>query len=45
MVDFIDYNEDNYIGRLIRNNRRCARRCWISMWNIYARLAQQLLKN
>ncbi|CAF3455161.1 unnamed protein product [Rotaria sp. Silwood1] len=40
--DFIDYYEDNYIGRPIRNNRRRTPRFSISMWNIYARLDQQL---
>ena len=31
MVDFIDYYEDNFIGRLTRNNRRRQPRYAISM--------------
>ncbi len=42
IVDFIDYYEDNYIGHRIRNNRGRPPRFSISMWNIYARLDQQL---
>ncbi|CAF4181390.1 unnamed protein product, partial [Rotaria sordida] len=40
---FLDYFEDNYIGRRIRNNRRHAPRFEIAFWNCFSRLDQQLL--
>ncbi|CAF0775449.1 unnamed protein product [Adineta steineri] len=35
--EFVDYYEDVYIGRTIRNNRRRAPRFTIPMWNCFAR--------
>ena len=44
IVDFIDYCEDNFIGRLTHNNRRHQPRYAISIRNCYSRLDQQLRK-
>ncbi len=41
-VEFVDYFEDNYIGRRARNIRRRSPRFPISFWNCYTRLDQQL---
>ncbi|CAF2997181.1 unnamed protein product [Rotaria sp. Silwood2] len=40
--DFIDYFEDNYVGRRIRNDRRRTPRFQIKFWNCYSRLQQRL---
>ncbi len=42
VVDFVDYFEDNYVGRPIRGGRRRCPRFSISMWNCFSRLDQQL---
>jgi hypothetical protein len=42
VVDFIDYFEDNYVGRPIRGGRRRCPRFSILMWNCFSRLNQQL---
>ncbi|CAF3873782.1 unnamed protein product [Rotaria sordida] len=42
MNEFIDYFENNYIGRKVRNNRRHSPRFAISFWNCFDRLDLQL---
>ncbi|CAF2617287.1 unnamed protein product [Rotaria sp. Silwood2] len=42
IANFVDYFEDTFIGRLIRNNRRRAARFSINMWNCFSRLAEDL---
>ncbi|CAF3908403.1 unnamed protein product, partial [Rotaria sp. Silwood1] len=42
LTDFVDYFEDNYVGRPIRGGRRRCPRFCISMWNCFSRLDQQL---
>ncbi|CAF4499777.1 unnamed protein product, partial [Rotaria sp. Silwood2] len=39
--DFVDYFEEYFIGRLVRNNRRRAPRFPIAIWNCFYRLDQQ----
>ncbi|CAF1667822.1 unnamed protein product, partial [Didymodactylos carnosus] len=39
---FVDYFEDNYIGRRICNNRRRVPRFPITLWSCFSRLDQQL---
>lgn len=41
-IDFIEYLEDNCIGRRIRNNRRRLARFPISFWNCFSRLDNHL---
>ncbi|CAF1152224.1 unnamed protein product [Didymodactylos carnosus] len=41
-MDFIDYFENNYIGRRTRNNRRHVPHFPITLWNCFLRLNQQL---
>jgi hypothetical protein len=40
----VDYFEDNFIGRPIRNDRRRTLRYSIYMWNCYSRLENQLAR-
>ncbi|CAM4793866.1 unnamed protein product [Rotaria magnacalcarata] len=40
--DFVDYYEDHFIGRRVRNQRRRAPRFPIAIWNCISRLDQQL---
>lgn len=42
ILDFVDYFEDNFIGRQVRNQRRRAPRFAIALWNCFSRLDQQL---
>ncbi|CAF1483628.1 unnamed protein product, partial [Rotaria sordida] len=42
LIDFIDYFENTYVGRIIRGSRRRCPRFSISMWNCFSRLDQQL---
>lgn len=37
----MDYFEEYFIGRLVRNNRRRAPRFPIAIWNCFSRLNQQ----
>ncbi|CAF3351816.1 unnamed protein product [Rotaria socialis] len=41
-ADFVDYFEDTFIGRVIRNNRRRAPRFSVNMWNCFSRLDEEL---
>ncbi|CAF2134675.1 unnamed protein product, partial [Rotaria magnacalcarata] len=43
-TDFVDYFEDTFIGRVIRNNRRRAPRFSVNMWNCFSRLDEELLR-
>ncbi|CAF2250032.1 unnamed protein product [Rotaria magnacalcarata] len=40
--DFVDYYEDNFIGRQVRNQRRRAPRFPIAIWSCFPRLDNQL---
>ncbi|CAF4110562.1 unnamed protein product, partial [Rotaria magnacalcarata] len=40
--NFVDYFEDTFIGRVIRNNRRRAPRFSVNMWNCFSRLDEEL---
>ncbi|CAF3401466.1 unnamed protein product [Rotaria socialis] len=42
VLDFVDYFEDTFIGRVIRNNRRRAPRFSVNMWNCFSRLDEEL---
>ncbi|CAF2126223.1 unnamed protein product [Rotaria magnacalcarata] len=42
--NFVDYFEDTFIGRVIRNNRRRAPRFSVNMWNCFSRLDEELLR-
>ncbi|CAF2128971.1 unnamed protein product [Rotaria magnacalcarata] len=40
--NFVDYFEDTFIGRVIRNNSRRAPRFSVNMWNCFSRLDEEL---
>ncbi|CAF5108916.1 unnamed protein product, partial [Rotaria sp. Silwood1] len=42
ILDFVDYFEDTFIGRVIRNNRRRAPRFSVNMWNCFSHLDEEL---
>ncbi|CAF4612585.1 unnamed protein product [Rotaria socialis] len=42
VLDFVDYFEDTFIGRVIRNNRRRAPPFSVNMWNCFSRLDEEL---
>ncbi|CAF4175533.1 unnamed protein product [Rotaria magnacalcarata] len=42
VLDFVDYFEDTFIGRVIRNNSRRAPRFSVNMWNCFSRLDEEL---
>ena len=42
LTEFVDYFEDNYVGRRIRGTRCRSPRFAISFWNCFVRLDQQL---
>ncbi|CAF1439465.1 unnamed protein product, partial [Rotaria magnacalcarata] len=42
VLDFVDYFEDTFIGRVIRNNRRRAPRFSVNLWNCFSRLDEEL---
>ncbi|CAM4803701.1 unnamed protein product [Rotaria magnacalcarata] len=42
VLDFVDYFEDTFLGRVIRNNRRRAPRFSVNMWNCFSRLDEEL---